>query len=177
MPPPCDCRHVSGGWGQGKPRTFLARFDPRQIGPRLRSGPPRFPTASSCLTAHKTLHANRWRSICATSRPSGSESQHETPTAKAPKSRPASLTSSASAPASISNHLSSDKAARIRVKPPDFDRALLPKCILPRNAQNRDSPKSLILLVHPSRFEREASAFGGQRSIQLSYGCRPEAGA
>ena len=26
-------------------------------------------------------------------------------------------------------------------------------------------------MVHPSRFEREASAFGGQRSIQLSYGC------
>ena len=53
--------------------------------------------------------------------------------------------------------------------PPDIDG--LPRAYLHRLCDSKFSPKSLILLAHPTRFERVTFAFGGQRSIQLSYGC------
>ena len=53
---------------------------------------------------------------------------------------------------------------------------VLTMCLLADRLSISDAAKSLKRLAHPTRLELVTSAFGGQRSIQLSYGCRQAVG-
>jgi hypothetical protein len=53
--------------------------------------------------------------------------------------------------------------------------SLLPRSYPPGTCGPSKLAKSLILLAHPRGFEPLTFAFGGQRSIQLSYGCLHQA--
>jgi hypothetical protein len=50
-------------------------------------------------------------------------------------------------------------------------RQLLTQCLPGPKLDSAKNEMCLISLAHPTRFERVTFAFGGQRSIQLSYGC------